>query len=93
MDAVRMKFVSAAMGGAVRAPVGVVSHTEFSSWLPHEPRLVLQGKLILLQMSASPGTWFPHLLHEGKLERFFFFLASLMMVNTLGLWAVAHRYV
>ncbi|POI34228.1 hypothetical protein CIB84_002020, partial [Bambusicola thoracicus] len=37
------------------------------------------------------GNWFPHLLHEGKLERFFFFLASLMMVNTLGFWAIAHR--
>ncbi|OXB57711.1 hypothetical protein ASZ78_008625 [Callipepla squamata] len=37
-------------------------------------------------------TWFPHLLHEGKLERFFFFLASLMMVNTLGFWTIAHRY-
>uniref|UniRef100_A0A8C5JJ92 Solute carrier family 15 member 5 n=1 Tax=Junco hyemalis TaxID=40217 RepID=A0A8C5JJ92_JUNHY len=49
-------------------------------------------KLILLQMSPSPGSWFPHLLHEGKLERFFFFLASLMMVNTLGFWAIAHRY-
>uniref|UniRef100_A0A8C3NJ84 Solute carrier family 15 member 5 n=1 Tax=Geospiza parvula TaxID=87175 RepID=A0A8C3NJ84_GEOPR len=48
--------------------------------------------LILLQMSPSPGSWFPHLLHEGKLERFFFFLASLMMVNTLGFWAIAHRY-
>uniref|UniRef100_A0A8C5UK87 Solute carrier family 15 member 5 n=1 Tax=Malurus cyaneus samueli TaxID=2593467 RepID=A0A8C5UK87_9PASS len=48
------------------------------------PCLMLQGKLILFQMSALPGNWFPHLLHEGKLERFFFFLASLMMVNTLG---------
>ncbi|KAJ7425669.1 solute carrier family 15 member 5-like protein [Willisornis vidua] len=38
------------------------------------------------------GNWFPHLLHEGKLERFFFFLASLMMVNTLGFWTIAHRY-
>uniref|UniRef100_A0A663EB99 Solute carrier family 15 member 5 n=1 Tax=Aquila chrysaetos chrysaetos TaxID=223781 RepID=A0A663EB99_AQUCH len=56
------------------------------------PHLILQGKLILLQMSALPGNWFPHLLHEGKLERFFFFLASLMMVNTLGFWTIAHRY-
>uniref|UniRef100_A0A8C0BP18 Solute carrier family 15 member 5 n=1 Tax=Buteo japonicus TaxID=224669 RepID=A0A8C0BP18_9AVES len=56
------------------------------------PCLILQGKLILLQMSALPGNWFPHLLHEGKLERFFFFLASLMMVNTLGFWTIAHRY-
>ncbi|XP_050765818.1 solute carrier family 15 member 5 isoform X2 [Gymnogyps californianus] len=42
--------------------------------------------------AGTQGNWFPHLLHEGKLERFFFFLASLMMVNTLGFWTVAHRY-
>ncbi|NWX59221.1 S15A5 protein, partial [Promerops cafer] len=42
--------------------------------------------------AGTQGNWFPHSLHEGKLERFFFFLASLMMVNTLGFWAVAHRY-
>ncbi|NXD10551.1 S15A5 protein, partial [Nothocercus nigrocapillus] len=42
--------------------------------------------------SGTRGNWFPHLLHEGKLERFFFFLASLMMANTLGLWTIAHRY-
>ncbi|NXK71821.1 S15A5 protein, partial [Amazona guildingii] len=42
--------------------------------------------------SGSQGSWFPHLLHQGKLERFFFFLASLMMVNTLGFWTIAHRY-
>ncbi|XP_025926246.1 solute carrier family 15 member 5 isoform X2 [Apteryx rowi] len=41
---------------------------------------------------STQGNWFPHLLHEGKLERFFFFLASLMMVNTLGFWTIAHRY-
>ncbi|NXM60103.1 S15A5 protein, partial [Illadopsis cleaveri] len=42
--------------------------------------------------AGTQGSWFPHLLHEGKLERFFFFLASLMMVNTLGFWTIAHRY-
>ncbi|NXO44230.1 S15A5 protein, partial [Locustella ochotensis] len=42
--------------------------------------------------AGTQGSWFPHSLHEGKLERFFFFLASLMMVNTLGFWTVAHRY-
>uniref|UniRef100_A0A8C3Y3V5 Solute carrier family 15 member 5 n=1 Tax=Catharus ustulatus TaxID=91951 RepID=A0A8C3Y3V5_CATUS len=42
--------------------------------------------------AGTQGSWFPHLLHEGKLERFFFFLASLMMVNTLGFWSIAHRY-
>ncbi|NWV23596.1 S15A5 protein, partial [Origma solitaria] len=42
--------------------------------------------------AGTQGSWFPHLLHEGKLERFFFFLASLMVVNTLGFWTIAHRY-
>ncbi|NXE89624.1 S15A5 protein, partial [Menura novaehollandiae] len=42
--------------------------------------------------AGTQGNWFPHLLHEGKLERFFFFLASLMTVNTLGFWTIAHRY-
>ncbi|XP_010212613.1 PREDICTED: solute carrier family 15 member 5 [Tinamus guttatus] len=42
--------------------------------------------------TGTQGTWFPHLLHEGKLEGFFFFLASLMMANTLGMWTIAHRY-
>ncbi|KAM6301653.1 solute carrier family 15 member 5 [Podargus strigoides] len=42
--------------------------------------------------TGTQGNWFPHLLHEGKLERFFFFLASLIMVNTLGFWTIVHRY-
>ncbi|NXP27494.1 S15A5 protein, partial [Scytalopus superciliaris] len=42
--------------------------------------------------AGTQGNWFPHFLHEGKLERFFFFLASLMMVNALGFWTIAHRY-
>ncbi|XP_074428848.1 solute carrier family 15 member 5 isoform X2 [Larus michahellis] len=42
--------------------------------------------------AGTQGNWFPHLLHEGKLERFFFFLASLMVVNALGFWTIAHRY-
>uniref|UniRef100_A0A8C9MT23 Solute carrier family 15 member 5 n=1 Tax=Serinus canaria TaxID=9135 RepID=A0A8C9MT23_SERCA len=51
------------------------------------------GALIVQTAHAgTQGSWFPHLLHEGKLERFFFFLASLMLVNTLGFWAIAHRY-
>ncbi|NXF10364.1 S15A5 protein, partial [Smithornis capensis] len=47
---------------------------------------------VLTAHAGTQGNWFPHLLHEGKLERFFFFLASLMMVNTLGFWTIAHRY-
>uniref|UniRef100_A0A8D0GW79 Solute carrier family 15 member 5 n=1 Tax=Sphenodon punctatus TaxID=8508 RepID=A0A8D0GW79_SPHPU len=41
---------------------------------------------------GSQGIWFPNFLNEGKLERFYFFLASLMMVNTFGFWKVSHRY-
>ncbi|XP_064012076.1 solute carrier family 15 member 5 [Pogoniulus pusillus] len=48
--------------------------------------------LVQTAHAGTQGDWFPHLLHEGKLERFFFFLASLMLVNTLGFWSIAHRY-
>uniref|UniRef100_A0A6J0UU30 Solute carrier family 15 member 5 isoform X1 n=1 Tax=Pogona vitticeps TaxID=103695 RepID=A0A6J0UU30_9SAUR len=41
---------------------------------------------------GSQGDWFPNILNEGKLERFYFFLASLMMINTLGFWTISHRY-
>ncbi|XP_071407477.1 solute carrier family 15 member 5 isoform X2 [Pithys albifrons albifrons] len=54
------------------------------------PQYILLG---VAEALVTPScNWFPHLLHEGKLERFFFFLASLMMVNTLGFWTIAHRY-
>uniref|UniRef100_A0A8C3RCE0 Solute carrier family 15 member 5 n=1 Tax=Cyanoderma ruficeps TaxID=181631 RepID=A0A8C3RCE0_9PASS len=54
------------------------------------PQYILLG---VAEALVTPScSWFPHLLHEGKLERFFFFLASLMMVNTLGFWTIAHRY-
>ncbi|XP_039379764.1 solute carrier family 15 member 5 isoform X13 [Mauremys reevesii] len=41
---------------------------------------------------GSQGNWFPNFLNEGNLERFYFFLASLMVVNTLGFWTISHRY-
>ncbi|KAJ7329215.1 hypothetical protein JRQ81_015389 [Phrynocephalus forsythii] len=41
---------------------------------------------------GSQGDWFPNILNEGKLERFYFFLASLMTINTLGFWSISHRY-
>ncbi|KAH0617109.1 hypothetical protein JD844_028772 [Phrynosoma platyrhinos] len=41
---------------------------------------------------GSQGDWFPNILNEGKLERFYFFLASLMMINTLSFWTISHRY-
>uniref|UniRef100_A0A8C0GRR5 Solute carrier family 15 member 5 n=1 Tax=Chelonoidis abingdonii TaxID=106734 RepID=A0A8C0GRR5_CHEAB len=50
------------------------------------------NKLTLLQIFASLGNWFPNFLNEGNLEKFYFFLASLMVVNTLGFWTISHRY-
>ncbi|XP_053112806.1 solute carrier family 15 member 5 [Hemicordylus capensis] len=41
---------------------------------------------------GSQGDWFPSIPSEGKLERFYFFLASLMVINTLGFWTISHRY-
>ncbi|XP_032651920.2 solute carrier family 15 member 5 [Chelonoidis abingdonii] len=41
---------------------------------------------------GSQGNWFPNFLNEGNLEKFYFFLASLMVVNTLGFWTISHRY-
>ncbi|KAJ6659952.1 hypothetical protein lerEdw1_018149 [Lerista edwardsae] len=46
-----------------------------------------QGKVIFMH-----SDWFPNVPSDGKLERFYFFLASLMMINTLGFWATSHRY-
>uniref|UniRef100_A0A452HQ58 Solute carrier family 15 member 5 n=1 Tax=Gopherus agassizii TaxID=38772 RepID=A0A452HQ58_9SAUR len=39
---------------------------------------------------GSQGNWFPNFLNEGNLEKFYFFLASLMVVNTLGFWTISH---
>ncbi|XP_004693300.1 PREDICTED: solute carrier family 15 member 5 [Condylura cristata] len=40
----------------------------------------------------SEGNWFPNTLNKGNLENFFFFLASLTLLNTLGLWSISQRY-
>ncbi|KAF6121724.1 solute carrier family 15 member 5 [Phyllostomus discolor] len=40
----------------------------------------------------SEGNWFPNTLNKGNLESFFFFLASLTLLNTLGFWSVSQRY-
>uniref|UniRef100_A0A8C5QVS0 Uncharacterized protein n=1 Tax=Leptobrachium leishanense TaxID=445787 RepID=A0A8C5QVS0_9ANUR len=42
---------------------------------------------------ASEGDWYPGLLVFGHLERFFFFLSSMMLLNTLGFWRICRRYV
>uniref|UniRef100_A0A2K6G2Z9 Solute carrier family 15 member 5 n=1 Tax=Propithecus coquereli TaxID=379532 RepID=A0A2K6G2Z9_PROCO len=36
--------------------------------------------------------WFPNTLNKGNLESFFFFLASLTLLNILGFWSVSQRY-
>ncbi|XP_036106616.1 solute carrier family 15 member 5 [Molossus molossus] len=40
----------------------------------------------------SEGNWFPNTLNKGNLESFFFFLASLMLLNVLGFWSISQRY-
>ncbi|XP_069806839.1 solute carrier family 15 member 5 [Dendropsophus ebraccatus] len=52
----------------------------------------LGALLIELVFLASKGDWFPDVLSAGHLERFFFFLASAMLLNSLAFWRVSHRY-
>ncbi|XP_019749774.1 solute carrier family 15 member 5 isoform X2 [Hippocampus comes] len=40
----------------------------------------------------SGGSFYPSVLHDGNLERFFFFMAMLMTINTLVYWSISHRY-
>ncbi|VCW97243.1 unnamed protein product [Gulo gulo] len=54
-------------------------------------------KLITLQLNNNyilfqTGNWFPNTLNKGNLESFFFFLASLTLLNVLGFWSVSQRY-
>ncbi|XP_061494467.1 solute carrier family 15 member 5 isoform X2 [Rhineura floridana] len=53
---------------------------------------IMEAFLVQAAYAGSQGDWFPNNLNEGKLERFYFFLASLMMINTLGYWSISHRY-
>uniref|UniRef100_A0A8C8ST20 Solute carrier family 15 member 5 n=1 Tax=Pelusios castaneus TaxID=367368 RepID=A0A8C8ST20_9SAUR len=48
--------------------------------------------IVQITYIGSQGNWFPNSLNEGNLERFFFLLASLMVVNTLGFWTISYRY-
>ncbi|XP_032763214.1 solute carrier family 15 member 5 [Rattus rattus] len=48
--------------------------------------------LIELVYLISEGNWFPNTLNKGNLESFFFVLASLTLLNILGLWRVLPRY-
>ncbi|XP_026558908.1 solute carrier family 15 member 5 [Pseudonaja textilis] len=60
------------------------------------PCLHLAPQYLLLGVAETLVTptweWFPNILNEGKFERFFFFLASLMIVNSLGFWTISHKY-
>ncbi|KAF0883812.1 solute carrier family 15 member 5 [Crocuta crocuta] len=48
--------------------------------------------LVELVYHISEGNWFPNTLNKGNLESFFFFLASLTLLNVLGFWSVSQRY-
>ncbi|XP_020786775.2 solute carrier family 15 member 5 [Boleophthalmus pectinirostris] len=48
--------------------------------------------IVLLLYLISGGNFYPNVLHEGNLERFFFLLAFLLAVNTLVLWRISYRY-
>ncbi|OCT87950.1 solute carrier family 15 member 5 [Xenopus laevis] len=41
---------------------------------------------------ASEGNWYPAFLPMGHLERFYFFLGTLGLLNTLCFWKISHRY-
>uniref|UniRef100_A0A4W3IID3 Solute carrier family 15 member 5 n=1 Tax=Callorhinchus milii TaxID=7868 RepID=A0A4W3IID3_CALMI len=49
---------------------------------------------VIIQMVylISGGDWFPNDLNAGHLDRFFFLVASFMLLNLLGLWRVSDRY-
>ncbi|KAM5253794.1 LOW QUALITY PROTEIN: solute carrier family 15 member 5 [Hipposideros larvatus] len=48
--------------------------------------------LVELVYLISEGNWFPNTLNKGNLESFFFFLASLTLLNVLGFWSISQRY-
>ncbi|XP_004713828.1 solute carrier family 15 member 5 [Echinops telfairi] len=52
----------------------------------------LGAALVELVYLLSEGNWFPNTLNKGNLENFFFFLASLTLLNVLGLCTVSQRY-
>ncbi|XP_044082807.1 solute carrier family 15 member 5 [Neovison vison] len=48
--------------------------------------------LVEMVYVISEGNWFPNTLNKGNLESFFFFLASLTLLNVLGFWSFSQRY-
>uniref|UniRef100_A0A3P9ABU7 Solute carrier family 15 member 5 n=1 Tax=Esox lucius TaxID=8010 RepID=A0A3P9ABU7_ESOLU len=51
----------------------------------------LGALLTQLVYLLSGGNFYPNTLHEGNLEHFFFFLATLMAINTLVFWRISYR--
>uniref|UniRef100_A0A3Q3JI32 Solute carrier family 15 member 5 n=1 Tax=Monopterus albus TaxID=43700 RepID=A0A3Q3JI32_MONAL len=51
------------------------------------------GAFIIQLAYFISGNFYPNTLHDGNLERFFFLLAALMMINTLVFWSASHRYI
>ncbi|XP_053366705.1 solute carrier family 15 member 5 [Clarias gariepinus] len=41
---------------------------------------------------VSGGSFYPNILNNGNMERFFLTLAILMAINTLLLWKISHKY-
>ncbi|XP_031236898.1 solute carrier family 15 member 5 [Mastomys coucha] len=60
--------------------------------LLHGSACFAEALLIELVYLISEGNWFPNTLNKGSLENFFFLLASLMLLNILGLWRASPRY-
>uniref|UniRef100_A0A3B4A312 Uncharacterized protein n=1 Tax=Periophthalmus magnuspinnatus TaxID=409849 RepID=A0A3B4A312_9GOBI len=48
------------------------------------------GAFIVMFLYLISGNFYPNVLHEGNLERFFFLLAILLAVNTLVLWRMSY---
>ncbi|XP_051808024.1 solute carrier family 15 member 5 [Acanthochromis polyacanthus] len=53
---------------------------------------LLGAFIVQLVYFISGGNFYPNILHDGNLERFFFLLATLMALNAVVFWSVSHRY-
>uniref|UniRef100_A0A3B4ZIJ2 Solute carrier family 15 member 5 n=1 Tax=Stegastes partitus TaxID=144197 RepID=A0A3B4ZIJ2_9TELE len=50
------------------------------------------GAFIVQLMYFVSGNFYPNMLHDGNLERFFFILATLMAINTVAFWSVSYVF-
>ncbi|KAM5170045.1 solute carrier family 15 member 5 [Mantella aurantiaca] len=48
--------------------------------------------LVAVTFLSSGGDWYPGILSDGHLERFFFMLGSAALLNSLLFWRISHRY-